>query len=543
MKRTSVTDPLLIVSVTVAPEFGRIGITFCPGKKDRHGTSAEWDRDLAADLDAIRDWGAVAVVTLLEAKELELLKVQSLGDEVLRRDMAWFHLPIVDVSTPDEEFELNWGTAGQRLRVLLQSGFDVVVHCRGGLGRAGTIAARLLVELGVKPVTAVAKVRKARPGAIETKAQEAFVMKIASERARLGENAEAIAERDNMDWFERLTGFREASYKETRAKLEVNGQQLRSRVNGKSYGIGKLELVPLEALRERVQAGPRAHGRLKVKVVTGDVRQMHKSPDNTGAVFQVASQFNLLEMIGPTITPEHGVTRYQSDPTQGPACAIAAGAATIYRNYFAPVRGFEGQTKERQLDGLAALGEALSSVLHQPVEALWEMRNGYALCTRAGLDRIAEHLRALRPEQVDILRGKLHVGVHPDVEVTDADGENRPLVTQVFCSALPVAYADVPISHWGPFASLILEAAYEATLWAAVLNAQRGASNIVLLTSLGGGAFRNSDRWIFAAIRRALQMVAALDLEVRLVSYGTPPQAMIQIAEDFGDRRPTMWTT
>ena len=56
----------------------------------------------------------------------------------------------------------------------------------------------------------------------------------------------------------------------------------------------------------------------------------------------------------------------------------------------------------------------------------------------------------------------------------------------------------MPPSHWEAFASLILEAAYEATMWAAVLNAQRGASNVVLLTQLGGGAFGNHDDWIHA---------------------------------------------
>ena len=54
-----------------------------------------------------------------------------------------------------------------------------------------------------------------------------------------------------MDWFERLTGFRETNYDDTRAKLAVDGSRLRSNVNGKSYGIGELELVPLQALRER----------------------------------------------------------------------------------------------------------------------------------------------------------------------------------------------------------------------------------------------------------------------------------------------------
>ena len=98
-----------------------------------------------------------------------------------------------------------------------------------------------------------------------------------------------------MDWFERLTGFREANYEDTRAKLKVDGSRLQSLINGKSYGIGKLELVPLQALRERVKSAGGLPGRLKVSAVTGDVRQMHQSPENAGALFQVASQFNLLK--------------------------------------------------------------------------------------------------------------------------------------------------------------------------------------------------------------------------------------------------------
>jgi hypothetical protein len=315
-----------------------------------------------------------------------------------------------------------------------------------------------------------------------------------------------------MDWFERLTGFRETDYDDTRAKLGVDGSQLRSLINGKSYGTGQLELVSLQTLRERAKSTGVLIGPLKVSVVEGDVRQMHQSPANAGALFQVASQFNLLEMVSPEITPEHGVTRYQHDRTQGPACAIAAGAATIYRNYFAPVGGSHGQTMDRQFDGLADLGAALSRALKQPVKTLWKMQNGYALCTRSGLDAIAKHLRTLDSQQLDILRGKLCIGIHRDVEVTDASAEHRPLVSQAFCSALPVAYTRVPLSHWEPFASLVLQAAYEATMLAAVLNAQRGASKVVLLTQLGGGAFGNQDDWIHSAIRRALEMMGGSDL-------------------------------
>jgi hypothetical protein len=336
-----------------------------------------------------------------------------------------------------------------------------------------------------------------------------------------------------MDWFERLTGFRETGYEETRARLEVAGGRLRSRSNGASYRIGELELVSLEALRARAKSTGGLPGRLKASVVTGDVRRMHRSRETAGALFQVASQFNLLEMVSPDVTPDDSVTRYQSDPTQGPACAIAAGAATIYRNYFAAIEGSEGQTAKRQFDGLADLGADLSSALKLPVGKLWRMRNGYALASQTGLDAIARYLGTLSADQIDVLRGRLRIGLHRDVEVTDMAGPDRPQVSQAFCSALPVAYSRVPAAHWEPFALLVLEAAYEATMWAAVLNAQRGVSNIAFLTFLGGGAFGNHGRWIDAAMRRALALVADVDLDVRIVSYGTPSREMVAIAEEF----------
>jgi ADP-ribosyl-[dinitrogen reductase] hydrolase len=178
MKRTSLTHPLQIAAISAGPAFGRVGITFCPGKYDQHAISGYWDRDLAFDLDAIRDWGAAAVAILVEQKELTLLRVENLGEEVRRRGMLWFHLPIVDGSTPDDGFEQQWAVAGDKLRKLLSTGSDVLVHCRGGLGRAGTIGARLLTELGMEPAAAVAQVRAVRPGAIETPEQERYVLGI-----------------------------------------------------------------------------------------------------------------------------------------------------------------------------------------------------------------------------------------------------------------------------------------------------------------------------------------------------------------------------
>jgi hypothetical protein len=336
-----------------------------------------------------------------------------------------------------------------------------------------------------------------------------------------------------MDWFETLTGFRETSYADTQAKLEMRDGRLRSRVNGADYATGQLELVSLQTLRDQVAAAAPRSGRTRTRLVQGDVRRMHRDPGNAGALFQVASQFNLLEMVSPSVSPERGVTGYQGDATQGPACAIAAGAATIYRNYFVPCGDGHGQTAHRQLDGLADLGAALGRALGMPVETLWEMRNGYALATRAGLDAIGAYLAAATAEQRDGLRAALRIGVQSDVEATEAPGPDRPLVSQAFCSALPVAYSRLPSAAWEPFARLVLEAAYEATLLATVLNASRGASDVVFLTLLGGGAFGNDTRWIHDAIRRGLAIVRMQDLDVRLVSYGPPPADLSALIEEL----------
>ena len=177
--RTSVSHPLQIAAVVSGISgHGRVGVTFCPGKYDPHGMTGAWNRDLALDLDKIRDWGAAAVVTLLEPREFTLLRVEQLGEEVSRRNMQWFHLPIVDTKIPDEQFDQKWDVVAKDLCSILRRGSNVVVHCRGGLGRAGTITARLLIELGIEPEIAIARVRAARPGAIENDLQERYVLSL-----------------------------------------------------------------------------------------------------------------------------------------------------------------------------------------------------------------------------------------------------------------------------------------------------------------------------------------------------------------------------
>jgi hypothetical protein len=173
--RTSQTHPLQIAEVSAGAAYGRIGITFCPGKHDFLASTGVWERDLLLDLDAVSAWGAKLVLTLVEPAELRALKVPHLGKEIQSRGIEWRHMPIEDYSVPGEAFEQQWLTQGREIRSLLRSGNDVLVHCKGGLGRAGMIAARLLVELGMEPEEAIRYVRRVRKGAIETPSQLALV--------------------------------------------------------------------------------------------------------------------------------------------------------------------------------------------------------------------------------------------------------------------------------------------------------------------------------------------------------------------------------
>ena len=303
-----------------------------------------------------------------------------------------------------------------------------------------------------------------------------------------------------MTWFERLMGFPEVSLEQVRANIEHRGEHLISRVNGRRVRCGRLAVPSLAELRMRV--GELAPGPLHVREVVGDVGVLHRDPAHAGALFQAASQFNLLEMVAPHVTPERGV-------------GVACGGGTILRNYFVEVDGQPGQTAARQLDCLAELGVALGG------PGLWEMRNGYALAHAEGLARAGRRLAEADEAERDRLRGLLRIGVQHDVEVL---GRGH-VVTQVYGSAMPVAYGAPPTAAWEPLARLVLEASYEATL----LVARESQLSPVFLTFLGGGVFGNPDGWIAEAMVRAVRRVPGLD--VRLVSYGRPSPLAARVVD------------
>jgi hypothetical protein len=173
--KTSITDPLSIDCVDAGDSGGVIGMTICPGRKGRSMAGGSWDRDLGLDLDVVRAWKPTLAIALLEDHEYSALGIPDFRASVIASGLPWVFAPIVDGGIPDAAFLDAWETLGQRAREALHAGGRVLIHCRAGLGRTGLVAAMLLVELGEDPESAIERVRKARPGTVETRAQETFV--------------------------------------------------------------------------------------------------------------------------------------------------------------------------------------------------------------------------------------------------------------------------------------------------------------------------------------------------------------------------------
>jgi hypothetical protein len=287
-------------------------------------------------------------------------------------------------------------------------------------------------------------------------------------------------------WFVELFGFDERSCRDTagrvdpdrlRANFEFDNSTglLRSKVNGAAFHSGIFTTPSLQELRDRArQRGllpaaephrrkrtrpPEINGRCRLVVrhiATRDVFDLHTREAHAGATFMAASQFNCLEFPGPRVVPEDGVTQYVYDHTQGPACALAAPASTLVRNYFAVTNGHVGQSRENQLNNLAGVLASVNGT------DLVRVQNGYTSSDDGALTelnrRIAEACApvtgssgggggdgngdhgagddaasgtAASTSLRDALLGHLRVGLHAKVEVPWAPNGRFQLLPEV----------------------------------------------------------------------------------------------------------------
>jgi hypothetical protein len=288
-----------------------------------------------------------------------------------------------------------------------------------------------------------------------------------------------------MDWFQKTFGFKEN--KENIDKyISLSGNVLF--IKDKIYQVGRLSTPTIEELRTHL---PTTNGNIQISQITADVKELHRKKENEGALFQVASQFNLLEMISPQHTKEMGITIYIDDLTQGPICAMECAAGTIYRNYFSDVN-------------------TLSNISNFMNNRYFKVVNGYMLFDN--LNDIKEMNKIILTNP-NIILDYLKVGIQWDTEVIKT-GFN---VSQIYCSAVPVSYNEqmfeTELAH---LSILILKATYEAAIVAAILNKK---SNKVFLTLVGNGAFGNKKEWIIEALEYVLERYKNYNLEIVFVKY------------------------
>ncbi len=179
--KTSDSDPINVAFVE-ASSFslpGRIGLTFAPGKKQPFGQTGHWDRDLDKDLSRLRSvYGTDVLVSLIEEHEFDRVGIPELRARTGLHEIESVWFPIRDGSIPQSMQEFS--ALIEKIVATLSAGKTVVIHCMGGLGRTGLVAAACLVattELTAQQ--AIEVVRKARLGAVENSRQEEFVWEFA----------------------------------------------------------------------------------------------------------------------------------------------------------------------------------------------------------------------------------------------------------------------------------------------------------------------------------------------------------------------------
>lgn len=130
--------------------------------------------DFAGDLAHIRDWKPALVVSMTVKAELDQCGAGDLGAHLQDSGTRWAHLPVADFSVPDPAMEEQWHAASKPALAALQGGGRVLIHCRGGCGRSGMAALRLMIEAGEEPQAALKRLRAVRPCAVETPEQLAW---------------------------------------------------------------------------------------------------------------------------------------------------------------------------------------------------------------------------------------------------------------------------------------------------------------------------------------------------------------------------------
>ena len=178
--RNSTTHPLYVSWVELEGDEGALGLTLCPGKYQPIASTGSWGRQLDVDVQALVDMGVSRLISLITKEDMQVLRVTDLPGEVAHQGLAWDHLPLPDTTAPTQSWMEQATPVLNDIIASIPEGAKVVVHCMGGLSRAGTFASLYLWMRGMDMRDAIKTVREVRgPHAMNSR-QVAFLMRMAN---------------------------------------------------------------------------------------------------------------------------------------------------------------------------------------------------------------------------------------------------------------------------------------------------------------------------------------------------------------------------
>ncbi len=469
------------------------------------------------------------LVSLLEESELPLYGIQDLYPSARKHGLEVLRMPIPDGGLPRSMEDVD--KLLDAIEALEAQGGHLVIHCRGGLDRTGTIAGCYLVRNGRSPSEALAILTRVRKSdrCPENDRQRAFVAQYADHLgprrapratmssetppaalpaawyattlAGLGAVERAVTAKGSKSTVATLLTHIErevAASPESCFTFAETGEATLTAA-GRTFAAGRFTTPTIGELRSRTASRSSGGGRVVLSVLHGahvltDIGTLQATAP-PGTLFQVASQFNCLEATGPHVVP---VQKYVHDSTQGPRASVSAFPGTFLRHYRATAADGSRfvQTDKRCIE---LLGTVVDSTIA-------DVRSGYLQSTGV------RDMAALATALVDRF-DEVRVGVHADVEVVfgydwggtvpTVPGALPPQrISQVFTSTIALGgYSrDDGSKALAITRRQLLRAAYLGTLLAAI----DVGSQVVVLTMIGGGVFGNSHRDIWDAIHWAI---------------------------------------
>lgn len=169
----SMSHPFVVLKID--DNLGNLILTPCPGTQEV---------DLQHSLEQLARAGVRGLLTLMPTDEMQRNQVNAMPEICAALGIRWFHLPVEDDHAPGNDFESAWRAARKPVHQAINDGGNIAIHCKGGTGRTGTLAARILLERGLPLDEAIERVRSVRPNALQIKTQLDYVQALAKNPAQ-----------------------------------------------------------------------------------------------------------------------------------------------------------------------------------------------------------------------------------------------------------------------------------------------------------------------------------------------------------------------